>query len=206
MKNNIVIIDYGMGNVNSVKKQLTKAGASVIISSDPNEIINADKIVLPGVGHFKKAMENLSELNLIELLNDLVLTKGKPILGICLGMQLMTKFSEEGNVSGLGWFDAQVIRMHVSDPLRFKIPHVGWNSVTTNKPCALTQNIENNSLFYFVHAYKVVANSQNDVVHTTTYDQEFVSAISKDNIFGVQYHPEKSQEIGIQLFKNFIAI
>jgi len=203
---NITIVNYGMGNINSVKKQMERLAVNVIVSSKSEDILSADKIILPGVGHFEKAMENLQELNLVDVLNDFVLVKKKPTLGICLGMQLMTNFSEEGNVKGLGWFDAEVVKITVDDTLRFKIPHVGWNTIDQKKESDLNVGLNSDSSFYFVHAYKVIAHEVKDILHSTVYSSEFTSAISKDNIFGVQYHPEKSQDIGLQLFRNFIAL
>ena len=203
---NITIVNYGMGNINSVKKQMERLAVNVIVSSKSEDILSADKIILPGVGHFEKAMENLQELNLVDVLNDFVLVKKKPTLGICLGMQLMTNFSEEGNVKGLGWFDAEVVKITVDDTLRFKIPHVGWNTIDQKKESDLNVGLNSDSSFYFVHEYKVIAHEVKDILHSTVYSSEFTSAISKDNIFGVQYHPEKSQDIGLQLFRNFIAL
>lgn len=195
-----------MGNINSVKKQLERLKVDVIVTSDPLEISKADKIILPGVGHFGKAMENLNSLNLIDTLNETVLEKNTPVLGICLGMQLMAKSSEEGNVNGLGWFDADVVKMELKDKLRYKIPHTGWNTINIMKDSPINSGLNTLSSFYFVHAYKVEANNNEDVLHTSSYEGEFTSAISKNNIFGVQYHPEKSQDVGLTLFQNFISL
>lgn len=203
---NIVIIDYGMGNINSVKKQLQRAKANVTISSDAAIINKADKLILPGVGHFKRAMDNLQELGLIDILNQKVLIEKTPVLGICLGMQLLANKSEEGNATGLGWIDGEVIRMKVNDSIRYKIPHVGWNTVTHKKASPLITTIISETPMYFVHAYKFVATNEKDILQTTCYETEFTSAVSKDTIFGVQYHPEKSQDAGRQLFQNFISI
>jgi glutamine amidotransferase len=195
-----------MGNLNSVKRKLYRIGCDAHISSNYQDIISADKIILPGVGHFNKAMDYLKELNIIDALNNYVLVKKKPILGICLGMQLMANSSEEGNVKGLGWFDADVIRFNVKDTLKYKVPHVGWNQITNTKQSALMQGIENNSEFYFIHSYHMSLNNKSDMLHETEYEYNFASAIEKDNIFGVQYHPEKSHEIGEKLLKNFIDL
>lgn len=203
---NIVIIDYGMGNISSVKKQLERASVNVTFSNDSKVILNADKLILPGVGHFKKAMDNLTELGLIDVLNQKVIAQKTPVLGICLGMQLMANKSEEGNASGLGWIEGEVVRMKVNDSLRYKIPHVGWNTIVSQKTSPLNENLEDDTSMYFVHAYKFVAQNESDVLHTTSYETAFTSAVSKDHIFGVQYHPEKSQDKGLQLFKNFISI
>ncbi len=206
MSQKIVIVDYGMGNIHSVYKKLVKLGIEVSVSSKGDEILHADKLILPGVGHFGKAMQNLHELNLIEALNESVTFGKKPILGICLGMQLMTDSSEEGDKNGLGWFDGKVVRFNVSDPLTYKIPHMGWNSISIRKNSKLMSNISENSEFYFVHAYHVVMANKADILNETTYDYTFTSAIEKENIFGVQYHPEKSHDIGLQLFKNFVSL
>ena len=206
MSGQIVIIDYGMGNLNSVKRVLSNLRTISIISSDPKIIANADKLILPGVGHFKKAMENLVTLDLLDMLNQVVLEKRKPILGICLGMQLMAKTSEEGNVEGLGWFDAEVVRFRVTDKLKFKIPHIGCNQIIKSKNSVLMKGIPDLSEFYFVHSYHLKLNNQHDLLNETDYEYRFPSAIEKDNIFGVQYHPEKSHDIGELLLKNFVNL
>lgn len=177
-----------------------------MVINSPEEVLKAEKLILPGVGHFGKAMEQLEQLNLVEALNQAVLEKKTPILGICLGMQLMAKSSEEGNVKGLGWFDADIVRFKVSDTLRFKVPHTGWNQVQQKKKSALMEGIQENAEFYFVHAYHIQLNDENDALHETLYETSFVSAIEKENIFGVQYHPEKSHDSGLQLIKNFITL
>ncbi len=199
----IVIVDYGMGNLHSVQKKLLRLHAEVLITADPKEILNAGKLILPGVGHFGKAMENLKRLNLIEVLNEAVLVQKKPILGICLGMQLMTKKSKEGDVEGLGWFDAEVVHFKVNDSLKYKVPHTGWNGVSIHKESPLMQGIPENTEFYFVHSYHVQTNDASIVLNETEYEYNFVSALEKDNIFGVQYHPEKSHDAGELLMRNF---
>lgn len=206
MSSKIVIIDCGMGNLFSVKKKFKSLDDGVIVSSLPEDLNNADKIVLPGVGHFGMAIDNLRKLNLIDALNENVLVKKKPILGICLGMQLMAKSSEEGNVNGLGWFDAEVIRFKVSDKLKYKIPHMGWNQIQNQKTSLLTKDIPDGSEFYFIHSYHFKCNSPSDILNLTEYEYSFPSAVEKDNIFGVQYHPEKSHDIGIKMLNNFIAL
>jgi glutamine amidotransferase len=206
MSSKLVIVNYGTANLYSVKKSLDRMRVSSIISSDPKDIINTEKIILPGVGHFGKAMSNLKELNLLDTLHEAVLVKQKPILGICLGMELMAKESEEGNVEGLGWLDAEIIRFNVSDKLKYKIPHICWNQVYIKKNSPLMNNISDSSEFYFVHSYHLKINTQSDILSETQYDYFFPSAIEKDNIFGVQYHPEKSHDAGAQLLKNFIEL
>lgn len=203
---NIVIVDYGMGNLNSVKRQFTRLRIDAKITSNQNEILNADKIILPGVGHFENAMNNLESLKLIDTLNEFALVKQKPILGICLGMQLMANYSEEGNVKGFGWIEANVVRFKVSDTLRYKIPHTGWNQIEIKKQSVLMKNIAENSEFYFVHSYHFENNFTEDVLNTTLYDYYFTSAVEKNNIFGVQFHPEKSHDAGCLLIKNFVEL
>tara|TARA_B110001452_G_C15110733_1_gene387175 strand:- start:269 stop:883 length:615 start_codon:yes stop_codon:yes gene_type:complete len=202
----IVIVDYGMGNLFSIHKKLTRLGVNTIVSSKLEEINRADKIILPGVGHFKKAMDNLQQLNLLEILNENVIIKKKPTLGICLGMQIMAKHSEEGNCCGLGWFDINVEKIRVSDFLRFKVPHTGWNSLEHISENPLMRNIKINSEFYFVHSYYIKTLNKKEILSRTKYETPFVSGIYRDNIFGVQFHPEKSHDSGDLLFKNFINL
>lgn len=206
MQNRLVIVDYGMGNLFSVKKRLKALYGDVIVSSNPKDIDGADKIILPGVGHFSKAMENLTKLNLLNALTENVIVRKKPILGICLGMQLMAKTSEEGNVEGLGWFDADVVRFNVHNKLKYKVPQTGWNQIIKAKESLLMKDIPELAEFYFVHAYHFKCNNTADVLNYTEYEYKFASAIEKDNIFGVQYHPEKSHDVGNQLLKNFIDL
>lgn len=216
----LVIVDYKMGNLHSVKKKLDRLKVDAVISSDPKTILNASKLILPGVGHFGNAMKNLKELNLLDALNEAVLVKKTPILGICLGMQLMAKTSEEGtenrelraesrdlfSVKGLGWFDAEVVKFTFEDTLRFKVPHTGWNTISLEKESPLMNGIPVDSEFYFVHSYYMKANDASDVLNYTDYGIPFASAISKGNIYGFQYHPEKSHDVGLQLLKNFLNI
>jgi glutamine amidotransferase len=206
MKKTLAIVDYRMGNLNSVKKKLERLKATASITSNPRDIIKADKIILVGVGHFEKAMKNIKELNLLDALNEVAIIKKKPVLGICLGMQLMAKDSEEGNAAGLGWLDANVRKMQVDDTLKFKIPHTGWNKITLAKKSHLMKGIPESSEFYFVHSYYMRPNETSNILNETEYCFKFTSAIEKNNIFGVQYHPEKSHDVGEVLLKNFISL
>lgn len=206
MTQKIVIVDYEMGNLHSVKKKLDRIGVPSVISSKKEEILEADKIILPGVGHFGKAMNNLKELELIAPLNKAVLEQKTPVLGICLGLQLMTKKSEEGNTEGLNWLNAEVVKFNVNNTLKFKIPHTGWNQVSIAKESRLMKNIDNNAEFYFVHSYHIKTEDPTIILNETEYEYKYPSALEKDNIFGVQYHPEKSHDIGAQLLKNFIEL
>ncbi|MCF8337126.1 MAG: imidazole glycerol phosphate synthase subunit HisH [Bacteroidales bacterium] len=201
----ITIIDYGMGNLKSIQRKFDRLEIKSEITSNPEIIRLADKLILPGVGHFKTAMDNLRGLNIINALNEAVTTKQKPILGICLGMQLMTSYSEEGGVNGLGWIEGEVKRFNVHDKIRYKVPHIGWNSVNIESHSKLLNNISNN-YFYFIHSYHVDSVNSDNVLTSTRYEYDFVSSIYKDNIFGTQFHPEKSHGKGEQLLINFAKI
>jgi len=200
----IVIVDYKMGNLGSISNIIKKVGYSSKITSDVNEILKADKIILPGVGSFEKAMKNLKDLDLIDVLTTKALVQKTPILGICLGMQLLTKSSEEGNVNGLGWIDAKTIKFQLDNQIALKIPHMGWNDVSINIPNPICDQLFNNSRFYFVHSYHVVCEKEENILMKTNFGGDFTSAITKENITGVQFHPEKSHKFGMQLIKNFI--
>ena len=206
MKQTLTIVDYRMGNLNSVKKKLDRLKTTVSITSNPRDIVKADKIILVGVGHFAQAMKNIKELDLLDALNEIAIVKKKPVLGICLGMQLMAKDSEEGKTEGLGWLDANVRKMQVDDTLKFKIPHTGWNKIIQSKKSHLMKGIPESSEFYFVHSYYLKPNETSNILNETEYCFKFTSAIEKDNIFGVQYHPEKSHDVGEVLLKNFISL
>ena len=195
-----------MGNLNSVKRKLTRIGIEAIISDLPEDILKAGKLILPGVGHFQKAVENLKELNLWDVLNEVVLINKTPVLGICLGMQLMAKNSQESDCNGFGWIDAEVVKFKMEDSLKFKVPHTGWNHILKLKESLLMKDIPNLSEFYFVHSYHFNCNNPNDILNKTEYEYKFTSAIEKGNIFGVQYHPEKSHDVGEQLLKNFVNL
>ena len=196
-----VIIDYGLGNLGSIANMIKKVGHKCIITSELEEIKKASKLILPGVGSFDNGMKSLKELGMIEVLNQKILIEKTPILGICLGMQLMTQSSEEGKLSGLGWIDAKT-KKFVSDTL--KIPHMGWNIIKHQKEPKLFDECKSEKRFYFVHSYCVSCNNQEDILANTNYTQDFVSSFEKENIIGVQFHPEKSHKFGMQLLKNFV--
>jgi glutamine amidotransferase len=200
-----IIIDYNLGNPKSIKNMLGYLGVDSKITTDSNDILNASHLILPGVGHFRHGMEQLEKLGLIEVLKEAVMDYKKPILGICLGMQLLTEFSEEGNLDGLGFIDAQTKKFDLDDP-KLKIPHMGWNTVKFNKESELTTEIRPNPRYYFVHSFYVECNAKDDVLCTTNYGQEFVSGFQRENIFGLQFHPEKSHKFGMELLANFCKI
>jgi len=200
----ITIIDYKTGNLGSIQNILKKIGEQSIVTSDKDEIARAKKLILPGVGAFDTGMKNLNDLGLVEVLNEKVLNDKTPVLGICLGMQLLSGGSEEGSLKGLGWIDAKAVRFSFTDTVEYKIPHLGWNFIKQHKPSRLLDNMYADARFYFVHSYFIQAGSSQDVLTSTTYETEFTSAVEKDNIMGVQFHPEKSHKFGMKLLKNFV--
>ncbi len=206
MDGNVVIIDYGMGNVASLQNMVKKIGGNAVIHSDPDQVLKAKKLILPGVGAFDHAMKRLQDLHLLEPLREVVLKKGVPILCICLGCQLLTRRSEEGILPGLGWIDAETVRFSFSPPTMLRIPHMGWNRVTPKKPSRLLKGLEDGARFYFVHSYHLVCKDKKDVLTTSHYGYEFVSAVERDNIFGTQFHPEKSHRYGLQMIRNFYEL
>lgn len=200
----IVIVNYKMGNLRSIQYKLQKENFDCKISSYHEDISNADKLILPGVGHFKKAMQNLNDLNLIDILNQKVIKGKTPIMGICLGFQLFSNFSEEGDAEGLGWIDAETIKFNFQDSSKpLPVPHVGWDSIKIKKPSAYFDSFTPGQKFYFVHSYHMKCNHKNDILATTEYGFEFVSAIQRKNIFGTQFHPEKSHKKGFDIIKRF---
>ena len=195
----ITIVDYQMGNLRSVQKAFERVGVNAIISSDPDKIIKSEKLVLPGVGAFGKAVYYLEKLKLKKHIIEMA-KKDVPILGICLGIQLLMEESEESpNYNGLGLIPGKVVRF----PEGKKIPHIGWNQIEIKKDVPILKNIPENSFFYFVHSYYAVPQSGNYVITVTDYEGEFPSIIGNKNIFGIQFHPEKSQKYGLEILKNF---
>jgi glutamine amidotransferase len=201
----MTIIDYGIGNLASIKNMLKKIGIPSIITSSAEQITKANKLILPGVGHFAKGMENLERSGLIPLLNEQVKNKKTPILGICLGMQLLTSHSEEGDVEGLNWINARTEKFKLNSS-SFKVPHMGWTDVNFKSNVRIAENLYDTSRFYFVHSYKVRCIHEENVLATSLYESYFHSAIIDGNIMGVQFHPEKSHKFGMQLLKNFSNI
>jgi imidazole glycerol-phosphate synthase subunit HisH len=201
----VAIVDYGMGNLHSVKRKLDRIGVHGQITSDPGEVLRADKLILPGVGHFGKAMEYLAALGLVPALQEAVLDRRTPILGICLGMQLFARHSQEGDVEGLGWIDADVTRFAIDDA-RLKVPQMGWNGVRVARPDPVLHGVTEETEFYFVHAYHLVCRDSADVLCETDYGYPLTSVVQRDNLYGVQFHPEKSHEAGETLLRNFLYL
>ena len=197
----IIIVDYDAGNIGSVLNICKKAGGKAEISSDPERIAGARKLILPGVGHFARAMERLRSSGIRDAL-DTAHGRGAPILGICLGMQLLTSHSEEGDAAGLGWVDAVTRRFDL--PPNFKVPHMGWNQVELTRPDPLTEGMEDEARFYFVHSYYVEQGNEAAVLGRSEYGGRFVSMLQQGNVWGFQGHPEKSHRYGLAMIRNFI--
>jgi len=201
----ITIVDYGMGNLRSVNNALDLLGADVEITSEPEKILAAERLILPGVGAFGLAMQHLRERGLVEALNQKVLNERTPILAICLGMQLLGQSSNEhGQHNGLGWLPGRVQLFELTD---LRVPHVGWNNITLHGKPPLFNTLADQSEMYFVHSYHYMLDPDDDqsvIAATTDYGYEFVAAVHRDNIFGTQFHPEKSQAAGLKILQNFM--
>lgn len=201
----IAVIDYGLGNLRSVSKALESIGASVEVTSDPKKMLEAKGLVLPGVGAFYHGMRNLEKLDIIPAIKKNI-KEGKPFLGICLGLQLLfTETQEHGTHKGLNIIKGKVKKFTGN----MKIPHMGWNQIkckAQNEKCKIFEGINDNSYFYFVHSYYVEPEDKNIIAARTSYGVEFISAIRKDNLWGVQFHPEKSSDLGLKILKNFISL
>jgi glutamine amidotransferase len=202
----IVIVDYGIGNLASVLNMFKKIGATnVCISKDYALIEKATKLILPGVGAFDAGMDNLEKSGLIPLLNKKVMEDKIPLLGICLGMQLLTKKSEEGLKPGLGWIDAETVKFNLDPSLKLKVPHMGWNYIKVLNQNPLIE-MESKSRFYFVHSYYVKCKDESQSIATSDFGIDFTCMINKDNIYGAQFHPEKSLKFGMQVLENFAKL
>ena len=206
MHQTIAIIDYSSGNLHSVYKKLCQLKAEPFIANSPSEILSADKIVIPGVGHFGKAMTNLKLSGAYDALNEAAVLKHIPILGICLGMQLMAEKSEEGNATGFGWIKGNVVRFRTGHSDRFKIPQTGWNTINIKKESRLLKGLNGQEEFYFLHSYHIEVADRKDILASTDFGYEYVSAVEKGNFFAAQFHPEKSHNAGAQILKNFIEL
>lgn len=200
----ITIVDYSMGNLGSILNMFKRIGVAASISSDTEEITKATKLLLPGVGAFDAAMSQINQSGICDVLEYKAMVECIPILGICLGMQLLTQFSEEGDLPGLGWIEGSATRFPKLPGL--KVPHMGWNSVSPVRESALTGNLPDESRFYFVHSYYVnVANEEHSILKST-HGIMFDAVVQRENVYGVQFHPEKSHKFGMHLLRNFANI
>lgn len=202
----IVIIDYGIGNLASVLNMFKKIGVKdVVVSSNKEVIASASKLLLPGVGAFDAGMSNLENSGLVPILNRKVIEEKTPILGICLGMQLLTKRSEEGKMAGLGWIDAETIRFNPDPTLKLKVPNMGWNYITVKRPNPLV-DMESKNRFYFVHSYYVKCFDESQSLATSNFGGDYTCMVNKENVYGAQFHPEKSLKFGMKVLENFSKI
>ncbi len=203
----ITIIDYGVGNVKAFLNTYKKLGIKVSVAQNPNDIRAAEKLILPGVGHFDYAMQCFFNSGMMEITNEIVLNRKTPILGVCVGMQMLAKSSDEGRLPGLGWVNADVLKFDSAQSSEFgRLPHMGWNDVISQKENPLLLDLETNAKFYFLHSYYFNCMDSEDSVAISHYGFDFTSIINHQNIYGVQFHPEKSHHFGVQLLKNFAKI
>jgi glutamine amidotransferase len=202
----IAIVDYGLGNLGSVKNMLKKVGVASVITSKPEELAAAKALILPGVGHFDTGMKNLRSRGLESVLGDLVMDKKVPILGICLGVQLFARGSEEGSEKGLGWLAADVKRFTFPEGKALPVPHMGWNEVEWTDSKLLEGMTRGEARFYFVHSYHVVPDDPADIAASVTYGAKIVAAVTRGNVMGAQFHPEKSHRFGMALLKNWVGV
>ncbi|WP_019026747.1 imidazole glycerol phosphate synthase subunit HisH [Colwellia piezophila] len=203
----IAIVDYGSGNIQAIKNIYNKLKVDSYFAKNPEDLSKATHIILPGVGAFDEAMTQLNESGMREALDKAILIKKIPVLGVCVGMQIMANKSDEGELSGLGWFNARVRRFDVNSIThKPKIPHLGWNEIEPTKEHPIMNNIDNEKGFYFLHSYYFDCAEMDDVLLNTTYGINFNCAINKGNIFGFQFHPEKSHSNGVNLFENFAGL
>lgn len=207
MKNKPVLVpDFGVGNLPSIVRMVEKIGSSCSVSHDPEELLGADKIIFAGVGAFDHGMKALNARGWRETLEIAALDRKVPLIGICLGMQILCKTSEEGQLPGLGWIDADVRRFREDRPGGLRVPHMGWNTLRVFRENPLIPLGDEEQRFYFVHSYQVVCHKREDVIAMSDYGGEFVAAFQRDNIFGVQFHPEKSHRFGMALLKRFLEL
>lgn len=201
----IVIVDYGVGNLASVLNMFRKAGVrEVKISGDADDLAKADKLLLPGVGAFDAGMGHLERSGLIPALNQKALVEKVPVLGICLGMQMLTRRSDEGQMKGLGWIDAETLRFQLAPELKLKVPHMGWDYIQVHRDNPLLDKGRNR--YYFVHSYYVKCSDEKQSLATCRFGLDFTCAVNKDNIFGTQFHPEKSLRFGMKVLENFAKL
>ena len=207
---NVTIVDYNSGNISSVInsfKEVSKDKVNIEVTSDLNTIKLSDKVVLPGQGSFKSCVEALNSVNgLVDVLNEFVINNKKPLLGICVGLQMFADFGyEETETKGLGWISGKVSKIDNQNK-EFKLPHIGWNEINIVKDSKIFKDIDNNSHMYFVHSYEFIPENKDVISATTDYSSNIVCSVEKENIFGTQFHPEKSDKLGLKIIKNFINL
>ena len=207
---NVTIVDYKSGNISSVInsfKEVAKNKVKIEVVSDLNKIKSSDKVVLPGQGSFKSCTEALNNINgLVETLNDFAINKKKPLLGICVGLQMFADIGyEETETKGLGWISGKVTKIDNQNG-KYKLPHIGWNEISIVKSSKIFKNIRDKTHMYFVHSYEFIPNDKNAISATTSYSSTHVCAVEKENIFGTQFHPEKSDKIGLKIIENFLNL
>ncbi len=202
----VLIIDYDMGNIDSISRAVEECGCEPIVSNSYSDFKQTSLIILPGVGSFTTALKNIEKYSLKPIIVKQVLEKNKPLLGICLGMQILaTKGYEGGETEGIGLIEGEIVLLKSDDP-KTRIPHVGWNEVIFNKPSPLFNNLKSGRDFYFVHSYNFVCKNEDDILAYTPYCGKFVSVVGHGNVYGVQFHPEKSQFAGFEILKNFLEL
>jgi glutamine amidotransferase len=207
---NVTIVDYNSGNISSVInsfKEVAKGKVNIEVTADLEKIKLSDKVVLPGQGSFKSCVDALNNINgLVDTLSDFVLTNKKPLLGICVGLQMFADVGyEEAETKGLGWISGKVSKINNQDG-KYKLPHIGWNEINIVKDSKIFKDIENNSHMYFVHSYEFIPEDKNVITATTDYSSKIICSVEKENIFGTQFHPEKSDKIGLKIIDNFINL
>ena len=207
---NVTIVDYNSGNISSVInsfKEVAQNKVNIEVTSDLNKIKSSDKVVLPGQGSFKSCVDALNNIEgLVNTLNELVINQKKPLLGICVGLQMFADIGyEETETKGLGWIPGKVSKIDNKDG-KYKLPHIGWNQINIVKESKIFKNIDNNSHMYFVHSYEFIPSDKNVISATTDYSTNIVCSVEKENIFGTQFHPEKSDKLGLKLIENFVSI
>ena len=207
---NVTIVDYNSGNISSVInsfKEVAKNKVNIEVTADLNKIKSSDKVVLPGQGSFKSCVDALNKINgLTDALNEFTINNKKPLLGICVGLQMFADIGyEETETKGLGWISGKVSKIDNQNG-KYKLPHIGWNQINIVKESKIFQNIENNSHMYFVHSYEFIPKDKNVISATTDYSSNIVSSVEKENIFGTQFHPEKSDQMGLKIIGNFINL
>lgn len=203
----ITVVDYGLGNVGSILNSFGRMNIPCKLGSTREDVENAEKLILPGVGSFDKGMKRLRDLDLIDALQDAVLEKRTPIMGICLGMQLFLQESEEGILPGLGWIEGKVVRFRIprNEPV-YKVPHMGWNSVIEERGSPILHGLTSDDRFYFVHSFHADDVDEREVLGRTTYTYPFPSVVQRDNVIGIQCHPERSHGSGMKILRNFAGM